>query len=680
MSRPDPRPAVSVVVPFAGGRDDALATVAAMRVLDLRDDDEVILSDNTVDHLLQDVETPKHWRVVGAPGEGSPARARNAGALAATTDWLLFLDSDCRPPHDLADRYFTKDVADIVGGGITSPAGGSLAERFAATRGVTRQSDHLQHPYLPYVLTANVLIRRATWRALGGFLEGIFSGEDVDFCWRAQRAGWTVGVDEDAAVIHEHRKTIKGLLKQVAVRSASATWLHRRWADAPTPPMPGPKDVLRGVAAAPVFALTLQRERAALKLLDAATALASMVGAYRHNRARPRPPQRATKRPVEIWADEFPVVSETFVIEEARALQALGHDVLVRAQRRPDTPMPGVFDLRSGYLEDDSRLERVLAYAKLRATNPRGVKQDEHEHDRWAQVEPVTTLRALAPQVERLRRTKAHVHVHFAAFSALDALRACRLAKRPWSLTAHAYDIYLLPRNLEEKLRAAAFTTSGCSYTVEDLKQIAGHDRVHTIVMGIDPDRFRRTRPHVDSKTVIAIGRLVEKKGFTHLIRAAADLNGGTKVVIVGDGPLRAQLQQEAERLNAPVELRGRMQPAEIRDELERAAVLAMPCVVAENGDRDSMPVVVKEALAMEIPVVASDEVGLPELVRPAFGRLVPPGEPQPLANALDELLHLTPDERADLGRAGRAHVIEHANVRTETAKLSALIESAASR
>jgi glycosyltransferase involved in cell wall biosynthesis len=105
-----------------------------------------------------------------------------------------------------------------------------------------------------------------------------------------------------------------------------------------------------------------------------------------------------------------------------------------------------------------------------------------------------------------------------------------------------------------------------------------------------------------------------------------------------------------------------------------------MPCVIAADGDRDSMPVVVKEALAMEVPVVASREVGLPEIVRPEFGRLVPPGDEEALAAALAELLALPAERRAEMGRAGREHVREHADSRTETAKLSALLSEPRAR
>jgi hypothetical protein len=99
-----------------------------------------------------------------------------------------------------------------------------------------------------------------------------------------------------------------------------------------------------------------------------------------------------------------------------------------------------------------------------------------------------------------------------------------------------------------------------------------------------------------------------------------------------------------------------------------------MPCVIGPDGDRDSMPVVVKEALAMEVPVVASDAVGLPELVRWQWGRLHRPGDREALACALEELLALDPAQRAAMGRAGRAFVSEHCHVDRETQRLMELI------
>ena len=163
-----------------------------------------------------------------------------------------------------------------------------------------------------------------------------------------------------------------------------------------------------------------------------------------------------------------------------------------------------------------------------------------------------------------------------------------------------------------------------------------------------------------------------------HLVRATSRLDD-VRVTIVGEGPERDGLEREIARLNLAdrVALPGAASPEGVRAALEAADLLCMPSVVGRDGDRDSMPVVVKEALAMEVCVVASDAVGLPEIVREPWGRLVPPADDDALAQAIAAMLDRPPAERAAAGRAGRAHVVEHANVEHETEKLSLFIRAA---
>jgi glycosyltransferase involved in cell wall biosynthesis len=211
---------------------------------------------------------------------------------------------------------------------------------------------------------------------------------------------------------------------------------------------------------------------------------------------------------------------------------------------------------------------------------------------------------------------------------------------------------------------------------VSDLRELAGpgHD-VHVITMGVDAERFRRTRPHPGGRTILAVGRLIEKKGFTHLLAAAAGMELD-RLVIIGDGPLRDPLRAQAGELglDAVVDWRGAQGPEEIRAALEEADVLAVSAVHVPNGDRDVLPLIVGEALAMEVPVVASAIVGLPEVVRPPWGRLVPPGEPAALAAALEEVLALPPAERAAAGRAGREYVMRTRDIDAEAERLVGLI------
>ncbi len=338
----------------------------------------------------------------------------------------------------------------------------------------------------------------------------------------------------------------------------------------------------------------------------------------------------------------------------------------VEAAGRGDGDVPS--GVAAHWLTRDTRAERLRALAWLVAHHPLRCLRDLRSRSRWRREETVRPLRWLAPAARRVDRFGAqHLHAHFAAGAALDALRLAALLDLPYSVMTHGYDIFQSPANLREKHERAAFAVTASAYSAAHLPVEA-----EVLVMGVDGEAWTRERPPVEDRTVIAVGRLVEKKGFADLVAAAAGLNA--RVMIVGDGPLR-------DTLTGPgVELLGARPHAEVRALMQDAAVLAMPCVVAADGDRDTMPVVVKEALALELPVVATDAVGLPEVVRDAWGRLVPANDPAALAAALDELLSLPADERARMGAAGRAHVLAHCSLRGQAERLAELIAAAQRR
>lgn len=682
---------MSVVTPFYGGTDEAIETRDALLRIALRAGDEVIVADNTPDGAFAALESHGAIVVVEARHESSSYYARNAGAEQARNDWLLFIDADCRPPADIVDAYFATPPNErcgaIAGEVVGAPTQTSLVSRYSRARGHLGQRAHVEFGYRPFAITANMLVRRSAWQGIGGFQEGIRSGADAEFSWRLQDAGWTLEYAPQAALEHMHRETIRQLARQAGRVGAGRAWINRRYRGSHSRPK-----ILRrlGRCAAGVVVWTLagQFDRAKFKGLDAVFIVSEGACYFLSNRvARSAAlPGRATERgtdvSVVVWADQFPALSETFISNEVRALRDAGHHVRVEAGARPARPDRDVArQLDTTYLEDDGILRKFVDRLWLVARHPVRCWRDVVARRRWSKQEDAWPLLALASPARRLvRGGELHVHAHFATGAALNAMRLSRLLGIPYSVATHGFDIYKSPRNLVEKHVGAAFAVTDSEYSARYLRELVGAPhaaRIHKLILGVDTERFRRTRPYPGGRQVTAVARLVEKKGLQYLIEAAAEVELDA-VTIVGEGPLRGDLEAQIRslRLEATVELRGWDEPERVRALLERTDLLVMPCVVAADGDRDTMPVVVKEALSMEIPVICSDEVGLSELIEPAWGRLVPPADATALARAIEEVLSLPPQTRAAMGRAGREMVMRRADLRRETERLVELLRA----
>lgn len=279
-----PRPDVSVVVPFLGDAAEARETLAAVGQLRTGPGDETILVDNGGTAPDGDGVA-----VLPATGERSSYHARNVGAARAQGEWLLFLDADTRPPAGLLDDYFREPVdqrcAAVAGGVVAAREQRALLPRYAASRGYLSQAAHLRDSYKPYGITANLLVRRAAFEELGGFVEGVRSGGDADFCWRLQDAGWKLAYREPAAVEHLHRERLLPLLRQMARYSAAIAWMDRRLPGSSPRPL-----VLRRLARAAggtgVWLVAGRPRNSLFSAIDGLVVIAEGVGWWLSNDAR----------------------------------------------------------------------------------------------------------------------------------------------------------------------------------------------------------------------------------------------------------------------------------------------------------------------------------------------------------------------------------------------------------
>lgn len=242
-----------------------------------------------------------------------------------------------------------------------------------------------------------------------------------------------------------------------------------------------------------------------------------------------------------------------------------------------------------------------------------------------------------------------HLHAHFANTAATVALMASRLAGIPFSFMAHAYDIFLDDTLMAPKLTSARFAAA-CSrfhvrYLQEHYPEASSQAHFEVVHYGIDPDRFPFTPPQAgDDATILAVGRLVETKGFHTLVEACGLLKRrGQRIrcLLVGEGPEERRLKDLVSLWHVEEEFHfmGRLQPAETAACYRRATLFVMPSCVRRN-DRDGMPNVLLEAMATGIPVISTRVSGIPELVRhEETGLLVEPDDGEALAQAIQRLL-----------------------------------------
>jgi glycosyltransferase involved in cell wall biosynthesis len=264
-----------------------------------------------------------------------------------------------------------------------------------------------------------------------------------------------------------------------------------------------------------------------------------------------------------------------------------------------------------------------------------------------------------------------HLHAHFCHTSTTVTMLASRMCKLPFSFTAHAKDIYRRDLNpgdmLPKKMRRASFVVTCTKANRDYLERLGPKETpIFTIYHGVDLDMFNKCENknnNLQLPLILSAGRMVEKKGFIYLVEACRllkDRGYEFECSIVGGTDNYAEtIKNMIERLDlgGTVTLHSPVTQEELRRIYERATVFALPSQLVDDGDRDGIPNVLVEAMAMELPVVSTNVSGIPELIEDHVnGLLVPQKNVTSLAAALTELLNDS-DLRLRLGTAARRTV-----------------------
>ena len=267
------------------------------------------------------------------------------------------------------------------------------------------------------------------------------------------------------------------------------------------------------------------------------------------------------------------------------------------------------------------------------------------------------------------------MHAHFAESAGSAAYLINALAGIPYSITVHAYDIFLHqiePQRLHRKLKNAERIRCISEYNRSFLREKfpdLDMDRFASVHCGVNVNQYTPSRSAApDEPHFITVTNFVEKKGLIHLLEACRILRDEGmhfRCTVLGDGPLRPQLETTITRntLGERVSLPGVIPNDRVREALKEATLFVLPSVEAADGDRDGIPVVLMEAMASGVPVVTTRLSGIPELVHHGVnGILVEPGDSPALARALEELSSHE-ERRREYAQRGRETVVRDFNI-----------------
>ncbi|MBB6468485.1 glycosyltransferase family 4 protein [Aminobacter carboxidus] len=368
----------------------------------------------------------------------------------------------------------------------------------------------------------------------------------------------------------------------------------------------------------------------------------------------------------------YPIPSTTFIRGEIEALEDLGLRIGRLSVRRFGGTLVDRSDQSemesTHYLLSGNATGLFVAFGREILINPRGLLralpalQQMRRKAYSGFVHHIAYLmQACYLRQEARRQGIAHVHAHFGTNPAAVALLSKLLGGPSYSFTSHGPDEFTDAAYLsfDLKIKHAAFVVAISDYCSSLLTSLSDAADAHKVVIarcGLKLEDFAPTPIARDQNTLVCIGRLCQQKGQIHIPAAVAALRAefpDMKVVLVGDGESRAEIEAEIARhdVGAQVILRGWSSNDEVRQLLKQSRAMLLPSYA------EGLPVAIMEALALTRPVISTTIAGIPELVDEECGWLVEPGNHQQLVAAMRSALAAPADVLERMGKIGRQRV-----------------------
>lgn len=383
---------------------------------------------------------------------------------------------------------------------------------------------------------------------------------------------------------------------------------------------------------------------------------------------------------VAFLAPSYPVLSETFIRTEVDSVRAKGHDVCVMTFiKYPDC---GKFNYNINVIGENVYL------SLLRTLSPTGMLKALHFIVKQQSMPKLSLFRYSLKLALQMRKEGVnHAHAHFAQHTCAHAIVAAKMMNITCSFVAHGHDIYETPYDVNLKIHSSNFVVAVCKDMAEDLKKV-NENKIKLLHCGVKTNEFKppaippKKNDHLAPIKLVFLGRLVEQKGIRYLIESLFELHPRYLVTldIIGEGELRTNLQRQVDSLGLSqcVHFLGAKSPSWVSHNLSSFDCLVAPFCVSASGCVDTGPLVLKEAMAVGIPVITTDLMGCKEIVAPDTGLIVKQKNTQSLSQAITEFINYPEEKRKHMGRLARLNIENNFDASHQAKSLSDWIENCA--